>query len=283
MQVSVANGEADRMADNKLFVGMLPKTTNEDEVRSIFQAYGAIEEVHVLRDKASSESKGCGFVKFEMRSAALAAIEALNGIYHMHGSPQPIVVKFAENKKKETPKMGGGGGMYGMPSGGGMLPPSRGQHMPPHMQPSAQWGQYPPAWGAPAQNQWGQPQMPPSQYGHDMGAYSMYGQPPLAAPMHQPSNDEKKEGPPGANLFIYHIPSTFTDPDLVATFQPFGTVVSARVFCDKVTGESRGFGFVSFDNPAAAESAISHMNGFQIGSKRLKVQHKKVGGGSRPY
>jgi CUG-BP- and ETR3-like factor len=38
-------------------------------------------------------------------------------------------------------------------------------------------------------------------------------------------------------------------------------------------------GFVSFEHPQAAEAAISVMNGFQIGSKRLKVQHKRIGMG----
>lgn len=36
-------------------------------------------------------------------------------------------------------------------------------------------------------------------------------------------------------------------------------------------------GFVSFDSVASADSAIMSMNGFQIGSKRLKVQHKRTG------
>lgn len=34
-------------------------------------------------------------------------------------------------------------------------------------------------------------------------------------------------------------------------------------------------GFVSYDTPAAAESAISTMNGYQLGGKKLKVQHKR--------
>jgi RNA recognition motif-containing protein len=41
---------------------------------------------------------------------------------------------------------------------------------------------------------------------------------------------------------------------------------------------SPSIGFVSYDSVMSAESAIEQMNGFQIGSKRLKVQHKRVHG-----
>ena len=45
-----------------------------------------------------------------------------------------------------------------------------------------------------------------------------------------------------------------------------------QVYVDRITNESKGFGFVSYDHPNAAREAIVHMNGFQIGSKRLKVR-----------
>lgn len=82
------------------------------------------------------------------------------------------------------------------------------------------------------------------------------------------------QGPEGCNLFVFHIPNDMTNLELFQRFSMFGRVISARIMVDKEDGRSRGFGFVSYDNPTSADEAIRGMHGLQIGRKKLKVQYK---------
>lgn len=135
------------------------------------------------------------------------------------------------------------------------------------------------AYGAGYPQQFGQPMgyHPPYAGGGYMYPYAQpYGYAPqVAGPGPPIQTTESGQGPPGCNLFVFHIPNDMTNQDLFNYFSSFGNVISARIMVEKETGRSRGFGFVSYDNATSAEAAIKGMNGFQVGRKRLKVQHKK--------
>lgn len=71
----IAESQAER--ENKLFIGMLPKTLNEEDLYNMFISYGDLREVHIIRGPEGS-SKGCAFVKFVDREAAMVAIEDMH-------------------------------------------------------------------------------------------------------------------------------------------------------------------------------------------------------------
>jgi len=85
-------------------------------------------------------------------------------------------------------------------------------------------------------------------------------------------------------LFVVKLPEDFTDKELFETFTPFGTVIRCQITTDKVTGESKGFGFVSFNSPEEAGAAVDNMNGAMVKGRRLKVEFSKDNpSNSNPY
>ena len=83
--------------ENKVFVGMLPRTVTEDMVEKVFQPFGEISGVFVIRS-TDGYRKGCAFVKFVNRDSAYAAIDNLNGKVVFQGSDRPLIVKIADTK-----------------------------------------------------------------------------------------------------------------------------------------------------------------------------------------
>ena len=74
----VSGNEDDEPIPLRLFVGQLPKTLTEDELKAVFEPFGAVHNSEVVRVRATGESRGCGFVVVESKAAADRAIEALN-------------------------------------------------------------------------------------------------------------------------------------------------------------------------------------------------------------
>jgi len=63
----------------RLYVGNLPYSTNESELKDMFSAAGTVSSATVITDKFSGRSKGFGFVEMSSDSEADAAIEKFNG------------------------------------------------------------------------------------------------------------------------------------------------------------------------------------------------------------
>jgi RNA recognition motif-containing protein len=95
-----------------IFVGNLPRTASEEELRKLFEPFGEISSVAIIKDKFSGESRGFGFIEMPDEAAAKAAIAGLNG-KPMGG--RNLTVNQARPK---TEGGGGGGGRRYGDSGG---------------------------------------------------------------------------------------------------------------------------------------------------------------------
>ncbi|XP_043235598.1 CUGBP Elav-like family member 2 [Amphibalanus amphitrite] len=379
--IQMKPADTENRNERKLFIGMVSKQCDEADVRAIFARFGPIEECTVLRDQ-NNHSKGCAFVTFSSRQNAIGAIKAMHQSQTMDGCSAPMVVKFADTQKdKDTRRiqsvastlwgsglagpfspqyltllqqLSGAGGLglpamhgFGPVHGAGPLLGHGVQNGGPAVLGAARFSAPTPANGAPAtseppaaaaatgaaQNGAGAPLLvstPSSSasmptlttlavqngcLSQSSASSSLSGASPVSsmpsaptmemltafsslqpfggltaaafAQAHMVANNnpagKRIEGPEGCNLFIYHLPQEMTDADLAHAFMPFGNVISAKVFIDKQTNLSKCFGFVSYDNPTSAQTAIQAMNCFQIGTKRLKVQLKRSKEAPKPY
>uniref|UniRef100_A0A665WH12 CUGBP Elav-like family member 2 n=1 Tax=Echeneis naucrates TaxID=173247 RepID=A0A665WH12_ECHNA len=363
IQMKPADSEkTSAVEDRKLFIGMVSKKYGENEVRMMFSSFGQIEECRILRGP-DGQSRGCAFVTFATRAMAQNAIKTMHHSQTMEGCSSPLVVKFADTQRDKeqrrlqqqlvqqiqqlnsastwgnlaglgtltpqylavsvrhgyvtgflsllqqassTSNQGnfngiqrlGAGSTAGSSAGAamntlaslgtlqGLTGTSVGLNNLNALTSSVSMGAMNGGLGASMANGSAASSMDAlTQAYSGMQQYtasalpSLYGQ----SLMQQSIAGSQKEGPEGANLFIYHLPQEFGDQDLLQMFMPFGNVVSAKVFIDKQTNLSKCFGFVSYDNPVSAQAAIQAMNGFQIGMKRLKVQLKRSKNDSKPY
>ena len=90
-------------------------------------------------------------------------------------------------------------------------------------------------------------------------------------------------------LYVGNLAFQTTSEDLQELYAQAGTVESASVVEDRMTGRSRGFAFVEMSTPEEAAAAIEQMNGREVGGRALKVNEAKPrenrggGGGGRGF
>ncbi len=87
----------------KLYVGNLPFSATEADLRELFEAHGSIESINVITDRETGRPRGFAFVEMEDTESATKAMQALDG-RDMGGRNLKV------NEANERPPRGGGGG-----------------------------------------------------------------------------------------------------------------------------------------------------------------------------
>lgn len=97
----------------RIYVGNLPFSASEDDVRSLFTEYGSVEDVSLVSDRETGRPRGFGFVEMDNQGAN-AAIQALDGLEY---GGRNLRVNEARPREERPPRRDGGG--YGGGRGGG--------------------------------------------------------------------------------------------------------------------------------------------------------------------
>jgi RNA recognition motif-containing protein len=96
---------------SKIYVGGLPYTATEQQLKDLFSAYGSVESVRVVTDRFTGQSRGFGFIEMATDKEAKAAIEALHAT-QMEG--RTLTVNEARPQDPRSGSQGrGGGGLAG--------------------------------------------------------------------------------------------------------------------------------------------------------------------------
>ena len=77
------------------------------------------------------------------------------------------------------------------------------------------------------------------------------------------------------NIYVGNLAFETTEDSLQVTFTEYGEVSTARVITDRMTGRSRGFGFVEMPNKTEAEAAIKGLNGREVNGRTLTVNEAR--------
>jgi RNA recognition motif-containing protein len=77
------------------------------------------------------------------------------------------------------------------------------------------------------------------------------------------------------NLYVGNLPYRMTEDQLKEAFEAYGQVSSCTIIKDKVTGSSKGFGFLEMPERTEAEAAITGLNGRELMGRKLNVNEAR--------
>ncbi len=77
------------------------------------------------------------------------------------------------------------------------------------------------------------------------------------------------------NIYVGNLSYAMSESELRDAFSAFGEVSSVKILIDRETGRSRGFGFVEMPNKNEAETAITQLNGRELGGRALRINEAR--------
>jgi len=83
------------------------------------------------------------------------------------------------------------------------------------------------------------------------------------------------------NIYCGNLPYNVVEEDLREIFEEYGEVASVKIINDKLTGRSKGFGFVEMDNDDEARKAIEELNNAELSGRNIKVNESRPRNDSR--
>ncbi|XP_077237958.1 flowering time control protein FCA-like isoform X2 [Tasmannia lanceolata] len=92
--------KADSSNVAKLFIGAVPRTATEEDIRPLFEEHGDVLEVALIRDKRTGQQQGFCFIKYATSEEADRAIRALHNQYTLPGGLGPIQVRYADGERE---------------------------------------------------------------------------------------------------------------------------------------------------------------------------------------
>ncbi|XP_017222657.1 flowering time control protein FCA isoform X1 [Daucus carota subsp. sativus] len=97
---AVSPDNQDGGAFAKLFVGSVPRTATEEDIRPLFDQHGRVLEVALIKDKKTGQQQGCCFIKYATSGEADRAIRALHNQHTLPGGVGPIQVRYADGERE---------------------------------------------------------------------------------------------------------------------------------------------------------------------------------------
>jgi len=82
-------------------------------------------------------------------------------------------------------------------------------------------------------------------------------------------------------IYVGNLAYKMSEDSLRKLFEQYGEVASVKIITDRLTGRSKGFGFVEMSDNSGAENAIQKLNGTEVEGRNIKVNIAKSRGGDR--